>query len=145
MISVQAYTECPRQDCHGGWAWLIRASLSFPGAMRTTHSLGKPSRVISGSARGISPACASSVLSSSTSTRTCSRPHGTTQGGKTPHFAPSPPDPSPGMTAGWFCRKTKPLSQQGEVLPSCFPARGRGGEGKAWMSSICLPISGLCP
>lgn len=148
---MQAYTERPRQGCHGGWTWLIHASPSFPGAMRTNHSLEKPSRVISCSARGISPACTSSVLSSSPSTRTCSHPHGAARGGKTPHFALSLPDPSPVRTTGWFCRRAKPTSQQreeGEVLPSCFPARGRGGEGKRGCLQYVCPfqafISNTC-
>lgn len=98
--------------------------------MRTNYSLEKPSRVISGSARGISPACASSVLSSSTSTRTCSQPHGTAQGGKTPHFALSLPDPSPVRNLVGFAGKPSPYPGKGRQ-ERCFPPaslRGAAGE-----------------
>lgn len=70
-------------------------------------------------------------FSSNKSTRTCSHPHKTAQGGKTSHFAPSPPDHSLGTMPGWFCKHNQAPSQWGETreqLHGCLPVRMQKGE-----------------
>lgn len=100
----------------------------------------KTIRVTSGSARGISPACASRVFSSKKHQNLLTSTRNSTQRGKTCRFAPSLAAPSPGMMAGWFWGGNQTPFQQGETREQLHACTGAKGEGKR---HVCLQY--VCP